>query len=101
MSEISIHEGEGQAILALCGAIDAAHVTELLAAAVAACGSGKPVVLDWSRAEHLHAGALQVLLALNTELATQGRPLQIPAFSPAVRDCIAAAGLVQSFNRNF
>jgi anti-anti-sigma regulatory factor len=97
MSRIGVREGESQLVLKLDGAIDASRVGELLATAIAACGSGKAVVLDWSEAEHLHAGALQVLFALHAQLAVQGRPLQFSDCSPALEDCIVAAGLVHAF----
>jgi len=97
MSEIGLRAGNDQAVLTLRGAIEAPSICELLAAAVSACASGKPVLVDWSEAEHLHAGALQVLMALKAELTAQERPLRVSDSSEAVRDCIGAAGLAEWF----
>jgi anti-anti-sigma regulatory factor len=98
MSEIEFHDEDGQAALTLRGVIEGPHLSELLAASVAACGSGKPVLLNWSEAERLHTGALQVLLALRHELAVLGRPLTVSALPSAVHDGIEAAGLADAFS---
>lgn len=94
---MDVHESEGRLVMTLRGGIDASHVGELLTASVQVCDSGKPVALDWSEAEHLHAGALQVLLALQTELQSQGRPLLVSDCSLALEDCLEAAGLLPTF----
>jgi len=93
MSEVSLHDAPGETTIALTGAIDASRVGELLTASVMACAAGKPVLLDWSAADHLHAGALQVLTALAIELASRGQPLTYTSASPAVRQCVETAGL--------
>jgi anti-anti-sigma regulatory factor len=97
MSEIAIHDEQTQVTLKLTGVIDASHSGELLAAAITATGAGRPVFLEWSEAEHLHAGAFQVLLALNAELASLGHRLNVSACSPAVQDAMATAGFTQAF----
>ena len=97
MSEISLEERGGQAILSLRGAIDASCVPDLLSAALRANGAGKAVVLDWSAAEYLHTGALQVLLALKAELTAGGRTLLVSTCSSGVQECITAAGVVDTF----
>jgi anti-anti-sigma regulatory factor len=97
MSEIAIHDGQTQVTLKLTGVIDASHSGELLAAAITATRAGRPVFLEWSEAEHLHASAFQVLLALHAELASMGHRLNVSECSPAVQDAMVTAGFAQVF----
>jgi anti-anti-sigma regulatory factor len=86
-------DSAARAVLYLNGALSACHAPEVRAAALAAKNSAKPLLLDCSSADHLHAAVLQVLVALRTELIRAQTPFELSPISPAVKDCLQAAGL--------
>ena len=75
-STVSLREGRRGPSLRLEGSIGPALAGELHAAAMRAAAAGSDVSIDWRRARHLSAAALQVLLALSADLAARGFRLQ-------------------------
>jgi len=57
--------------------------------------TGDDVVVDLGEAGHLHAAAIQVLLALATSIRAHGNTLTVRAASVAARDALALTGLPQ------
>ncbi len=55
--------------------------------------TGDDIVVDLGEAGHLHAAAIQVLLALATTISARGNTLTVRAASVAGRDALALAGL--------
>jgi anti-anti-sigma factor len=79
--------------LCLEGVVNAPLARRLKEEALAALGGSGTVTLDVSRAEYLDATALQVLLALDTALATRGRSLRVVAMAPSLEDTLRVVGL--------
>jgi anti-anti-sigma regulatory factor len=74
---------------------DAVALTDVVALHGLALGgvTGDDVIVDLGEAGHLHAAAIQVLLALATSISARGNTLVIRATSAAARDALALAGL--------
>jgi anti-anti-sigma factor len=85
-------DGEQQR-LCLEGVLNAALARRLKEEALVALAGPGPVTLDLARAEYLDGAALQVLLALNTELVTRGRSFRVVAMAPSVEDTLRVVGL--------
>jgi anti-anti-sigma factor len=85
-------DGE-QRRLCLEGVVNAALARRLKEEALVALSGTGPVTLDLARAEYLDGAALQVLLALNTELVTRGRGFRVVAMAPSVEDTLRVVGL--------
>lgn len=65
---------------------------EFREAAQVALEAGGDVALNLDRVDHLDGSALQVLLALETELKNHGRSLQLENASPQLRQWFDLAG---------
>ena len=73
---------------------------ELRAAALAASIQGMDVTLDCAGIDHLDASALQILLALDSELRNRGRKLQLAKPSEQLRKWLGFAGADERFLMN-
>jgi|WetSurMetagenome_2_1015567.scaffolds.fasta_scaffold977693_2 anti-anti-sigma factor len=85
-------DGEQQR-LCLEGVVNAALARRLKEEALVALAGPGPVTLDLARAEYLDGAALQVLMALNTELVTRGRSFKVVAMAPSVEETLRVVGL--------
>ena len=83
--------------LVLAGEIGLDAVHRLSDAALQAVASGREVSLDWSDAQRVCAGALQILLALGTALSARGLALSVAGDNPGVRRVLELASLSQLF----
>ena len=72
-----------------------AEVAECLEMARRAAARGLPVELDLREAEHMHAGAWQVLCALARELRANGSHARSLGMSPLAANACALLGLEQ------
>ncbi len=93
----SLTQRDGKHHLVLEGRLDiesAARFHELAVQAVEAEG---PVVLDWSRLEHLDAANAQVLLALRTELELARREFSTTAISAPLESSLRWCGILADF----
>jgi anti-anti-sigma factor len=92
-------DGEQQR-LCLEGVVNVALARRLKEEALVALAGTGPVTLDLARAEYLDGAALQVLLALNTELVTRGRSFRVVAMAPSVEDTLRVVGLAGALSAN-
>ena len=90
-------ERSGRRLLVLRGEIDLDAAVRLHAVALRLLVGNQDVDIDWSGAERLSAGAVQVLLALGAALSERGRALRVAADQSAIRQCLDAAGLAGHF----
>jgi anti-anti-sigma factor len=90
---IRVETDGDQQRLCLEGVVNAALARRLKEEALVALAGTGPVTLDLARAEYLDGAALQVLLALNTELVTRGRSFKVVAMAPSVEDMLRVVGL--------
>jgi MFS superfamily sulfate permease-like transporter len=74
-------------IIPLCVFSDASKASQLHQDAVAAVREGAEISLDWSETRHLHASALQILLALRADLAAHGRTWKVQGAEKAPKEC--------------
>jgi len=81
--------------LVLRGPVPLQEVSEVLAKARQAAAAAAAVAVDLSEVEHLHAGCVQVLLALRLELETHGRTFRLRGCSDAARRALRLGGLAQ------
>jgi len=79
--------------LVLAGPIGQDAVPRLHAEALRLAGYPKDTAVDWSAAEHLSAGALQVLLAL----ARARKNLRVSRDQPGIRSLLELAGVSEWF----
>ena len=98
MSEplVSLHRGEDTTVLTLRGN-SRADAARLLLEQLRQTEIMQPVVVDWEQAEHVDTCVLQVLLALQKQLALGGLSLGIARDNPAVREYLQLAGLSGNF----
>ena len=89
---IELVRGETVARLALTGSTRLDALAELHAKALEATAS-RDVELDLSRAEYVHAAAIQLLVSLHRTLGAAGRTLHIAAVSPEMRVALERFGL--------
>ncbi len=93
----SLVQRDGKHHLVLEGRLDiesAARFHELALQAVEAEG---PVIVDWSRLEHLDAASAQVLLALRQELAVARREFATTAISSPLENSLRWCGILAEF----
>jgi anti-anti-sigma factor len=90
---IRVETDGDQQRLCLEGVINAALASRLKEQTLVALAGTGPVTVDLARAGYLDGAALQVLLALNTTLAAQGRSLRVVAMPPSVEDTLRSVGL--------
>ena len=95
--DIALDPGESYDLLVLSGHINLDAATKLHEVALQAAAGARPLQVDWSRAEHVGASAVQVLLALSTALHSRGHTLEIRNDSPRVRGFLDLAGLSAGF----
>jgi len=96
---------EGAQVLQLAGVINIMAADALLAgaravaaAAAATAGAGEgPVVIECADAESFDTCALQILVALQRELARQGRSLHLSDVGAQAAQDLALAGLSREF----
>ncbi|MCW5978812.1 MAG: STAS domain-containing protein [Bryobacteraceae bacterium] len=100
LAPIRLVESEAEILIRLCGAVDIGASEAVLDAARQAASSTKAVRLDWSEADHVDLSALQIVLALDAALATDGRALEIGEMPPRVRQHVASAGLAEILDRS-
>jgi anti-anti-sigma factor len=94
---IRIREAESENLLELAGLIRVEAAQQLLAAANRLLDDSKDVAVDWREASHVGACAIQLLLALTTELAHSGRKLHVASDNAHVRRTLELAGLSERF----
>jgi len=70
---------------------------DLQAAAMAASGQNRDVIVDLGSLHHLDASALQILLALDREQKQRGHKLELVHASPQMREWFAYAGAGEHF----
>ncbi len=88
--------GAEEALL-LAGLLDVSAAALLRTTALRLAEAGRDVAIDWSQAEHISAGALQVLLALGAAMAGKGKAVRVAADNPDVRGFLELAGLSARF----
>lgn len=93
----TVEPGDLQTVLVLSGRIDLEASGRMLAEAERLLAGAGPVALDWRAVEHLGAGAIQVLLALEAALTARGRTLRVAGDNPDVRRFLDVAGLSAHF----
>lgn len=92
------HEDTGTpAAMVLAGQVDLDAAGRLRTEAERFLAGSGDVTLDWHAAEHVGAGAVQVLLALEAALMAQGRALRVASDNPDVRRFLTLAGLSGRF----
>lgn len=96
----AVRPGEGLSTLVMSGQIDQDSMAELHGHALRLAGAGTPVAIDWSQAQNVCTGALQVLLALSAALAENGHALTVADDNPGIRTVLLTAGLSASFPEN-
>ena len=84
-------------ILTLLSIVVAFILFGFLSAIKQALAAGGEVAVDWSQAERVCAGALQVLLALGTAVHARGFELSVAGDNPGVRHTLELAGLSRLF----
>lgn len=94
---IKLEDSGAFAILHLTGAAGVELAEVVHQAALQAADSGKDVVLDWTRAEHVDACSLQLLVALRAALVERGHALRVAGSNPAVEKYLTLAGLADHF----
>ena len=90
-----IDEYVDRTVLTVCGPLRLAEVAEWLDMARRAVARRLPVELDLREAEHMHAGAWQVLCALARELRAAGSAARVLGMSPSAANACALLGLSQ------
>lgn len=79
--------------LCIDGPVGAADVAELLGRARETAALDGAVAVELGRAGHLHALAVQVLIALERTVVARGRTFTVQDPSDEARDALALAGL--------
>jgi anti-anti-sigma factor len=94
---IEIRESDAYHLLALTGQIGLEAAPLLHTTAQRLATGGADVRMDWAGAGHVSAAALQVLLALGSRLAADGRGFSVSADAPGVRRFLEISGLSDRF----
>ena len=94
---VELRPSESCDLLVLAGEMNLDAAVQLRDSALKAVAGGREVGVDWSKAGHVSAGAIQVLLALRAALDAQGRGLHTAGDSPGVRRTLELAGLSRLF----
>lgn len=94
---IEANETETGNLLVLAGPIGMEEASRLYAEALRLAAGCGDVAVDWSGAEHVCAGAIQVLLALEATLTASGRRLCVSADHPSIRESLELAGISGHF----
>jgi len=94
---IAVEPRGAQTVLVLEGQIGLDAGAHLRAEAEGLLGGSGGVAIDWRSAAHVGAGAVQILLALQTALAGRGRALRVAGENPEVRRFLEFAGLSGHF----
>ncbi len=84
-------------LLVLTGEILLSAAKPLHEQALRLLASATPIEIDWSGAERLTPGSLQVLLSLAAEVERQGRSWSVTGDSPEIRHMLEIAGLSNRF----
>ena len=99
--DLSIREGDGLAVVALCGELDLADapaVASHLITAVAVCGPS--VIVDLTGLEGIDYSGLAVLLRVRKWTRRNAGDLSLAAPQPPVRRILEATGLIDVFSAN-
>lgn len=92
---MGIDEHEDRTVLSVRGPLRLAEVAEWLELVRRALARGLPLELDLREAEHMHAGAWQVLCALARDMRAAGLPARGLGMSPSAANACALLGLEQ------
>lgn len=84
---------DGVEVLLLDGVVSIIAADELVDAARQIASAGGRVVVDCADVEHLDTSTLQILVALERQLASKGRALTLTGVKPAVQAYVELAGL--------
>jgi anti-anti-sigma regulatory factor len=95
--DVATEESAAGNLLILSGPIGMDATPRLHAEAQRLASRSGDVAVDWTQAEYLGAGAVQVLLALRVALAENGRKLHVAADRPAIRESLELAGISGHF----
>lgn len=90
---IELRPAEAANQLILGGAINLDAAARLREVVLAAANPAKDVLIDWSEAGHVGAGALQLLIALRAALAAGGHGLAVGRDNSGVRRTLELTGL--------
>jgi anti-anti-sigma regulatory factor len=90
---LQVSEHADSVLLDLRGTIDVFVAADLYTTAKQLVALGKDVTISCTRTEGLDASAVQILLALQTELHIQGKRLTVTDVPPAIKKWITHGGL--------
>lgn len=90
---MELYESESGCRLVLGDRIRLPAMADLHSIALRAAERGGDVEVDLERSEHLHAAALQIVVALHASVVARGRQLRIINMSEPARDALSLAGL--------
>jgi anti-anti-sigma regulatory factor len=90
---VRIEENTDRTVLVVAGPIRLGDVPGWLEMAQRAAATARPVDIDLSAAEHMHAAAWQVLCALSRAVRSNGLSCRIRSMSPAAANACTLIGL--------
>lgn len=79
--------------LSLVDKVRVPELSELRTAAMTVVAANKDVELDLRRSEHLHVGALQILMSLENAIVSAGHRFRVAGTSPEAAAALSLSGL--------